>query len=265
MANEDGRERATNVLSDRIWNGVPRENLTTRVANAIREQVNAGKLQRGIQLRGEIEFARELGVSRQTLREATKLLTREGLLTIRHGAGTFVSEPPVHLSSPLDTMHSMSTLIRESGGESRVDGLKIRQTNATIEIARALDISEGAPVAETFRRRLIGARPLAVAYDYIALNDDAACKLPLIQTFDGGSIYTFMATKLHRKLVSSESALAAVAACEEHAELLHVKVGFPLLLMREVHFEEQHLRGLYSIIYHNSSLMEFTLMRPGTR
>jgi GntR family transcriptional regulator len=265
MSDREMNEFSTKGLCDRIWNGVPRENLATRVANAIREQVQSGKLGRGVQLRGEIEFARELGVSRQTLREATRLLTREGLLTIRHGAGTFVAEIPGYLSSSLDTMHSMSALIRETGGEARVDSLRIRQIPATAKIALALDVPEASPVAEIMRRRLIGATPLAVAYDYIALLDDAEWKLPLIRTFDGGSIYEFMATRLQRRLVSSEATVTAVSASRKHAELLHVKNGFPLLLMREVQFEAQRRRGLYSAIYHNSSLMQFTLTRPGTR
>jgi GntR family transcriptional regulator len=265
MGNSDADGPSTNGLSERIWNGMPRENLATRVANAIREQVHSGKLARGVQLRGEVEFARELGVSRQTLREATRLLTREGLLTIRHGVGTFVAESPGYLSSPLDTMHSMSALIRKHGGEARVDGLKIRTVAATAEIAVALDVPEASPVAEIFRRRLVGSTPLVVAYDYIALLDEAEWKLPLIKTFDGGSIYEFMATKFQRQLVSSEATVTAVSASKKHAELLHVKVGFPLLLMREVQFEAQRRRGLYSVIYHNSSLMQFTLARPGKR
>jgi GntR family transcriptional regulator len=265
MGNRDADGPSNNGLSERIWNGMPRENLATRVANAIREQVHSGKLARGVQLRGEVEFARELGVSRQTLREATRLLTREGLLTIRHGVGTFVAESPGYLSSPLDTMHSMSALIRKHGGEARVDGLKVRTVAATAEIAVALAVPEASPVAEIFRRRLVGSTPLVVAYDYIALLDEAEWKLPLIKTFDGGSIYEFMATKFQRQLVSSEATVTAVSASKKHAELLHVKVGFPLLLMREVQFEAQRRRGLYSVIYHNSSLMQFTLARPGTR
>jgi GntR family transcriptional regulator len=162
-------------------------------------------------------------------------------------------------------MHSMSALIRKHGGEARVDGLKVRTVAATAEIAIALNIPEASPVAEIFRRRLAGATPLVVAYDYIALLDEAEWKLPLIKTFDGGSIYEFMATKFQRQLVSSEATVTAVSASKKHAELLHVKVGSPLLLMREVQFEAQRRRGLYSVIYHNSSLMQFTLARPGTR
>jgi GntR family transcriptional regulator len=265
MSDTEMNGLTTKGLSDRIWNGMPRENLATRVANAIREQVHSGKLQRGVQLRGEVEFARELGVSRQTLREATRLLTREGLLNIRHGVGTFVAEIPGHLSSPLDTMHSMSALIRENGSEARVDSLKIRQVPATAEVAMALGVPGASPVAEIFRRRLIGSTPLAVAFDYIALHDSAGSMLPLIKTFDGGSIYEFMAARLRRQLVSSEATVTAVSASKKHAELLHIRVGFPLLLMREVQFEAHGRRSLYSAIYHNSSLVQFTVTRPGAR
>lgn len=257
-------EHSTEEISDRIWRGETRENLATRVANAIRCQVQSGQLACGVQLRGEVEFARELGVSRPTLREATRMLTREGLLTIRHGVGTFVAEGPGHLSSRLESVHSLSALIREKGGEARVDGLKIRSIAASREVAIALNIIPASPVAEITRRRLIGKKPLAVAYDYISLTD-AEWKLPLIKTFDGESIYRFMATKLQQQMVSSEASITAVSSNTKHAELLHVKTGFPLLLMREIQFDAQRLRALYSVIYHNSSLMEFTLERPGAR
>jgi GntR family transcriptional regulator len=255
--------RSTEEISDRLWHGAPRENLATRVTNAIREQIESGHLSCGTRLRGEIEFARELGVSRQTLREATRALTQEGLLTVRHGVGTFVAEDPGHLSSALDTMTSMSALIREKGGEARIEGLKVRRMAATGEIALALAIAENSAVAEITRLRLIGTRPLALAFDYIALDGEST--LSQIRTFDGESIYRFMATKLKRPMVSSQSAVTAVSCSRKHAELLRVKVGFPLLLMKEIQFDALRRRALYSVIYHNSSLMEFTVVRPGSR
>lgn len=250
-------------MSERIWQGAPRENLVTRLTNAIRDQIRSGHLSPGAQLRGEIEFARELGVSRQTLREATRVLTQEGLLTIRHGVGTFVSDHPRYLSSSLDAMPSMSALIRERGGEARIEGLKVRRIAASREVALALGIAANSPVAEIARLRLIGTQPLALAFDYIAL--DTESKLQIIKTFDGESIYQFMATKLQRPMVSSQSTVTAVSCNRKYAEPLRVRVGFPLLLMREIQFDSRHLRALYSVIYHNSSLMEFTVVRPGTR
>lgn len=263
MADKQFDKKLTKGLNKLIWHGMPRENLTTRVAGAIREQIQSGKLPSGSRLKGEIEFSRELGVSRQTLREATRLLTKEGLLTIRHGAGTFVAEKQNYLSSPLNTMNSMSALIREHGGEPHMDGLKIRKVPATEEIAKALAVPILSPVAEISRRRLLGKKPLAIAYDYIPLLDDASWKLPLIKTFDGGSIYGFIESNLHKKFAYSEASITAVVASVRHAKLMEAKAGFPLLLMREIQFEEGGRPALYSVIYHNSSMVEFTIVRPG--
>jgi len=258
----DPRNREWNI---RLWDDRPKENLATRVANGIREQIIAGRLLHGSQLPAEIDLAHELGVSRQTLREATRLLTLEGLLSIRHGVGTFVQEPKQHLSSPLDTMHSMSALIREHGGESRVNLLQFRRIQANEEVAKRLDIEVGSPVAEISRRRLIGKKPLAMAYDYLSLAGEPESKWALIKTFDGSSIYRFLETKFQLEMAYSEATVSALPASKKHAEVLNVKPGFPLLLICEVQFEASRKRCLYSTIYHNSALVEFTLMRPGIK
>ena len=45
----------------------------------------------GDKLPNENELAKELGVSRSTLREAIKILTTNGVLEIKRGKGTFVT------------------------------------------------------------------------------------------------------------------------------------------------------------------------------
>ncbi len=54
--------------------------------------VAEGRLSPGEKLPGEVELAQEMGVSRATLREAIRTLTAQGVLEIRRGKGTFVSE-----------------------------------------------------------------------------------------------------------------------------------------------------------------------------
>lgn len=46
----------------------------------------------GEKLPNEVEWSRNLGVSRATLREAIRTLTAQGILEVRRGRGTFVSE-----------------------------------------------------------------------------------------------------------------------------------------------------------------------------
>ena len=252
-------------LSGRIWQGgAPREDLVARVSNALREQIQSGELAHGIRLPGEADLARQLGISRPTLREATRILARDGLLDVRHGVGTFVTDPSKHVSSPLDTMRSMSALIRSYGGEPRVRDMKLQLVEATDDIAAALDVPKGARVAKVSRVRLFDDRPLAVAYEYIRLFDETR-EFALVQTFNGGSIYQFMSAQLGRPLARSQMAVTAVSAGKTFAELLALKPHSPLLLMREAHFDVEGRRALYSVNYHNSDVIDFTLIRAGVK
>ncbi len=61
------------------------------VLDHIKHQIADGTLQAGTQLPPELELARELGVSRTPVREAMKVLAAAGVVEVRHGHGTFVT------------------------------------------------------------------------------------------------------------------------------------------------------------------------------
>ncbi len=69
-----------------------KQNLSQRTAEQLYNQIVAeGQLKPGDKLPNEVELARQLGVSRATLREALRDLTVQGVLEVRRGKGTFVS------------------------------------------------------------------------------------------------------------------------------------------------------------------------------
>lgn len=70
-----------------------RKNRWQQAAAALYDQIVAEKrLQPGDKLPNEVELSQELGVSRATLREAIRSLCAQGVLEVRRGKGTFVSE-----------------------------------------------------------------------------------------------------------------------------------------------------------------------------
>lgn len=75
------------------------ESLTEQVAARLREQVTGGLLTPGQRL-SEVRLAADLAISRNTLREVFRLLTREGLLRHEPNRGVFVAVPS--MSSILD-------------------------------------------------------------------------------------------------------------------------------------------------------------------
>ena len=61
-----------------------------KVVFGLLEQIRNGMLLPGDKLKGEIQLAAELGVSRSTLREGLRLLQEAGYLQIKNGVGSFV-------------------------------------------------------------------------------------------------------------------------------------------------------------------------------
>jgi GntR family transcriptional regulator len=74
-----------------------------RIADDLRKQIESGQLPRGSQLPTELELRDSYGASRNTIRDAIKRLTSQGLVETRQGQGTFVTrsvDPFVTVLSP---------------------------------------------------------------------------------------------------------------------------------------------------------------------
>lgn len=75
-------------------NGVTSLTLTQAVADHLRRLIHRGEVGPGDRLPAERELAEQLGVARISLREAIKILQRDGYVEVRRGAqgGTYVTE-----------------------------------------------------------------------------------------------------------------------------------------------------------------------------
>lgn len=70
-----------------------KQNLSQQTARRLYNLIAAEKrLLPGEKLPNEVELSREMGVSRATLREAIRTLAAQGVLEVRRGRGTFVSQ-----------------------------------------------------------------------------------------------------------------------------------------------------------------------------
>jgi len=63
-----------------------------RIAQALREDIAAGRFQPGERLPNETALAERFGVHRHTLRQAVRSLAESGYVRVVHGRGTFVRE-----------------------------------------------------------------------------------------------------------------------------------------------------------------------------
>ncbi len=252
-------------LSQQIRHGYsPREDLVERLAKALREQIAAGRLKPGTKLASEVELAAALEISRPTLRGAIRVLARDGLLRIRHGVGTFVAEESHLLWARLDSMRSMSDMIRSTGGEPGDRDLNVEQVAADAATAAALDLPPDSTVGRVSRIRLIDGRPVALAEEYASLVPQAV-DFACLEKFRGGSLYDFLRQTCKVTLSHSNLAVTATSANAVQARSLDLPRRTPLLLMRETHYDTTGKPVLYTRNLHNSQAVELSLTRAGLR
>ncbi|WP_181766795.1 FadR/GntR family transcriptional regulator [Streptomyces albidus (ex Kaewkla and Franco 2022)] len=67
-----------------------RSALSDQVISALRAQITSGEWPVGARIPTEAELVEQLGVARNTVREAVRALAHNGLLDIRQGSGTYV-------------------------------------------------------------------------------------------------------------------------------------------------------------------------------
>lgn len=92
----------------------------TQVVDHVRREIEAGRLGPGDRLPPERELAREMGVSRPSLRSGLRTLQAMGIITSRRGAGTFIVEGPPQLGkAPLEFLAALHGFTLDQMYEAR--------------------------------------------------------------------------------------------------------------------------------------------------
>jgi GntR family transcriptional regulator len=138
-----------------------------RLRHAIRNVIDKGTVQVGYALPSERDLAKALSLSRVTVRKAIGGLVEDGLLTQRHGAGTFVSE---RIVKPLSRMTSFTEDLRARGLNPRSEFIERSIGEVTPEEAMAMNLSPGVQVARLYRLRYAGDEPLAIERSVVPLS-----------------------------------------------------------------------------------------------
>ena len=125
--------------------------LYLQIADQLRGLVESGEVARGARLPAERDLAKQLKVSRQSLREALIALEIEGLLDVRVGSGIYVTQPGARLNgAELADAHGPFEVIR---ARRLIEGecAALAAAHATPAQLRAIREAHGRMTEETRR------------------------------------------------------------------------------------------------------------------
>jgi len=177
-------------------------------------------------LPSEPELARQMGVSRATLREAMRSFEQEGRIIRRQGVGTIVTRPPRALDAGLEVLESLETLAARTSQLVEMGECQIAVRPAGEEDAPELEIAAAAPVVEVSRVILAAGRPVAYLIDVVP-----ETLLPAQVWANGftGSVLDLLLRAGQVDLDVSRTEISALPATPEVARRLQIQRGDVLL------------------------------------
>ena len=135
--------------------------LYLQLQQSIEEAVRKGALKADAALPGERDLAKQLGISRVTVRKAITGLVQKGVLVQRWGSGTFIA-PQMRLEQPLSRLSSFTDDMSARGLKSSAVMLSQSTGPASTDELMALGLSPGDLVSRVNRLRLANGIPMAI-------------------------------------------------------------------------------------------------------
>jgi GntR family transcriptional regulator len=179
----------------------------------------------GSRLISEPDLAKQLGVSRATLREAMRTFETQGLIRRRQGAGTFVVGKVPVMDAGLEVLESLDTMARRLNLAVTVSDLNVEQIDADVDQASGLGVVTGSCLTRV--RRVMRAETRPVAYLLDTLPEDVLKIAELPKGFNG-SVLDFLLER-GDDLRISRAAISATNATAEVAKALEIQRGDVLL------------------------------------
>lgn len=201
-----------------------------QVVQGIEHAIHSGDLEPGTKLQNEIDLAKQLSLSRPTMRKAMDELVRSGLLVRKRGVGTQVVagqfRRPLELSSLFDDLH-------RGGAKPATEILAFSHAEADKRDLELMHVAPGSSVYRFTRLRSVGGKPLALMENQV--RDDIA-ELDAGTLKDHGLYELLRAAGVNFRL--AQQRIGAVIANEYQAEQLQVEPGAALVTMERTAFDD---------------------------
>jgi len=211
----------------------------------------------GQRLTSEPELAKQLGVSRATLREAMRTFETQGIIRRRQGSGTYVVGKVPVIDAGLEVLESLDTMARRMNLEITVSDLHIELVEAAKETATGLDVSDGTHLTRVRRVMRADGRPAAYLIDTLP---ETILKPGDLSTEFSGSVLDFLITR-GDKLGISRAVISATNAPADVAKPLEIQRDDVLLRFASQLYDSKGAVVDYSLSYFIPGYFHFHVNR----
>jgi len=212
----------------------------------------------GTKLPSEPKLAKQLFVSRATLREAMRTFETRGLLRRQQGIGTFVTRPSQVIESGLEMLESIERMAERIGLPVSMGKIEVQNCIADEAAAQNLEVIAGSEIFCVSRVILAEDRPVAYLVDMLPL--DYLASEDVRGNFTG-SVLDLLLKRGDPPLGNSRCEIAAIAAPPEVARALNIQRGDSLIMFEAILFSKDGDPVDYSFSYFLPGYFKFHVVR----
>lgn len=229
--------------------------LYLQVIDHLKQDIENGFYKEREKLPSEFDLAKQLGVSRATLREALRILEEENVIIRRHGVGTFVNAKPL-FTSGIEQLSSVTDMILQAGMKPGTIFLSSSTTGPTEEDIRRFSCSMDEEIVVIERVRTANGEPVVYCID----------KVPdriLADAFshEQESIFNILEMEASRKITYAVASIEPIGYHEKVSPILECDPETALLVLKQMHFDEMDEPILYSVNYFRADKFSFQVLR----
>lgn len=201
--------------------------LHVQVEELLRKILKDPSYQEGKLLPKEVELAKRLGISRNTVRQATNKLEHENLLIRKKGVGTRAVKQT--LSTKLNNWSSFSEEMHNKGVKFINYKIEINWVKAEKEVALALQIEENKKILKLERLRGLNKGPFVYFISYFHPRIGLTGKEDFSK-----HLYEILEKDYATVPVISKEKITAISANAKLGKILSTKKGSPLLYRKRL-------------------------------
>lgn len=239
---------------------VKTQSLSDKVRESLLEYIKSMNTEKDTKLPREELLAKNLGVSRVTIRKVLNELAQDGIIFRIHGKGTFINPEALQIKATLDPAQDFIQIIRSSGYKADIEVVDFKVTLANHNESSKLKVGPGDEVATIEKiYRADGNLAIFSIYSFpkaIIAEDISDSDLKI-------SPFKLLKKKSERKVTWYKTELSTIISTQNNKILNHTNYKEPkaFLVSDSIYFDQYNNPIVWDTVYLDTDFVKFNLIR----
>lgn len=228
-----------------------------QIAGILENKIRNGEWQTGQKIPGELALAGEFHVGRSTIRETLNILQQKGMVDKRHGSGTYVKENKQKMENPIMFLSSIGQMIENAGYEAGSIFYSVTHETPDLVVSDRLGLTQQDRIVVMNRERTANGVPVVFSYNIFP-------EKLVGDIFDEGlkgSIFQLLRDKCGVTIAGADTFIKGVNPNNTWDELALVYLKEPVVLLEQLHVNDEGIPVLFSYDYIRTDIMNLHLRR----